>query len=79
VETTKLWIVGQVYDINTTSWVFQGVFDSEEKAIAACRDKTYFVGPATLNESLPHEDFSWVEAYYPLNSDSQAAPRHWRK
>lgn len=37
------------------SWDFQGVFDSEEGAAAACRDYTYSYWPADLNVSLPDE------------------------
>ena len=58
-----LWIVGQV---KSHGWEFQGVFLSKERAIAACRTDQYFIGPATINESLPHERRVWEGAYYPL-------------
>lgn len=48
------------------SWEFQGVFDSESKALAACRDETYFVGYARLNVALPHESSPWPDCWYPL-------------
>jgi len=64
----KLWIVGQIKVVDGVGWwEFQGVFDDESKAAAACRDETYFIGPATLNEERPHETTpqGWVGAYYP--------------
>lgn len=71
-----MWIVGQVtkrgwdfknncWDINA-EWEFNGVFDSEEFAVKACRDENYFVMPAELNVSLPHETVDVEGAYYPL-------------
>lgn len=61
-----LWIVGQYIGIKDGTWGFQGVFDTEGKAIAACRDANYFVAKVILNQSLPHEITEWLEAYYPL-------------
>lgn len=64
----ELWIVGQWKEETTnerTIWEFQGVFDSEELAIAACRTDDYFIAPATLNKPLPHEFVNWVGSYYP--------------
>jgi hypothetical protein len=37
-------------------WAFQGVFDDEKKADAACKDASYFIFPAVLNQELPRED-----------------------
>ena len=54
----KLWIVGQVFE-GGIEWEFQGVFDDFAKAEAACRDGSYFICTATLNESLPHESVPW--------------------
>lgn len=48
------------------SWDFQGVFASRFAAEAACRDCTYFVGPAVMDQALPHDTQSeWPGAYYP--------------
>lgn len=61
-----LWVVGQVFAGPLLSqWAFQGVFDSEEAAIAACRDAHYFIAPAVLNASRPHENEQWDGAYFP--------------
>lgn len=72
--STKLWIVGKTLDESTSAWEFQGVFDTEMEAIVAARADEYFIGPATLNESLPHESDSWPGAYYPRLERSPDAP-----
>lgn len=65
-----LWIVGKANVDAPGEWEFQGVFDSEKKAVAACatqRDGTVdmFVGPAKLNVSVTRRKRSWPGAYYP--------------
>lgn len=40
----EVWIVGR---INKKDYL-EGIFDSEEKAVNACRGKQHFVAPATL-------------------------------
>lgn len=63
----NLWIVGKFrgdYE-DRIAWEFQGVFDSEDAAIEACRDASYFVGPAELNNPLQHETSEWPGCYYP--------------
>jgi hypothetical protein len=60
----KLWICGQANVGN--EWEWQGVFDSEDKAVAACRDKTYFIAEVELNEAQPHESCEFENARYPL-------------
>lgn len=60
----ELWIVGKV--VEGSEWEFDGVFDSEEKAIAACKSENHFIGPATLNKEIPEDCVEWVGAYYPL-------------
>lgn len=64
----KLWIVGQYRSgsIPNVVWDFQGVFDSEEKAVAACVDKNYFIGPIGLNEAVPSEASAWPGSRHPL-------------
>lgn len=46
----------------------QGIFSDETKAVAACRDETYLVGPLPLNLSLPHDPVIWFGAYFPLGT-----------
>jgi len=63
----QLYIVGKYRsgEFPNVVWDFNGVFDSQEKAEAACKDEFYFVGPATLNESLPDQTETWPGCYYP--------------
>jgi hypothetical protein len=59
-----LWIVGKSCGYSDR-WEFQGVFDSEEKAVAACVSDDMFVGPAKLNTPVSLETKEWPGAYYP--------------
>jgi len=66
----KVWIVGKINLENRFEWAFQGVFDSEEKAVEACKDERYFVGPVTMNIDLDDiipgdKNIDWPDAYYP--------------
>lgn len=65
-----VWIVGQAVRGAIPSaigaWVFQGVFDDEHKACAACKGELWFVAPAELNVELPIEAVEWPGLYYPL-------------
>ena len=74
---SKLWLVGQVisgtYDVRDGKWgddycwEANGIFESEELAVAACRTEDYFVMPLELNQSLPHEKVDApFGSYYPL-------------
>lgn len=70
----ELWIVGKYKSgekLNVV-WDFNGVFDTEEKAIEACRDSSYFVAPAILNQSLAGETMNWPNAYYPHSEKSKS-------
>jgi hypothetical protein len=67
-----LWIVGKSVG-GPDSWEFSGVFDAEEKAVAACVTAEMFVGPALLNEVLPIDSEGWTGAYYPLVRAEAAA------
>lgn len=66
----ELFIVGRylAHSETGTEWEFQGVFDSLEKAEAACLDGQYFVGPALLNKAIGPETISWPGCYYPKAS-----------
>lgn len=63
-----VWLCGKVVK-DGDMWNVQGVFTSEELAIAACRDEYYFIGPVVVDESLPDEPVEWPGAYYPLARD----------
>ena len=63
---TTVWVCGKAIEpLERTSWEFQGVFDTEEKAKVACRGDSYFIGPATLNSPLPDSTLKWEGSYYP--------------
>lgn len=72
----NLYIVGRATDSSVSAWEFQGVFDDYGKAVYACRDTTYFVGPAILNESLPHDREAWPGAHYPKDPNETRQPNH---
>lgn len=61
----KLWIVGQLINIGSHDWEFQGIFSSEELAISACYTHMYFVGPVQLDVEFPQKTMDWPGAYYP--------------
>lgn len=69
----KVFIVGRVKNTPASlarTWDFQGVFSSEDAAVQACRDFTYFVGPAEIDVDLPHETIDgWPSAYFPIADD----------
>lgn len=65
----KLWIVGQAIRgaiaSSVGAWIFQGVFDTEDKAVAACKGELWFVAPAELNQELPADPIEWPGLRYP--------------
>ena len=69
----KLWIVGQWVGPSLDHWQFQGVFDEEALAVAACELETYFVAPAQLNVSITRESVDWVGLYYPRLQEKPSA------
>lgn len=64
-EPQTVWIIGKMIDDTLSQWEFQGVFDTEELAIAACVEDRFFVGPAEINTPFPVEPVKWVGAWYP--------------
>lgn len=67
-DEVLLWIVGKVNPENPLEWELQGVFDTEEGAVAACtayQDTNWFVGPVPLNVELLVGTIEWPEMYYP--------------
>ena len=66
----NLWLVGRFISIHDdgTCWEWIGIFDTEWRAVDACQDETYFIGPAKLNESLPYETVDWPGCYYPKSN-----------
>lgn len=66
-----VWIVGKTTNYLTNSWEFQGVFLTEIDAVEACRQESYFVGPAVFGESRPDESVPWEGAYYPMQNGGE--------
>ena len=62
---SAFWIVGKKTGTLPDQWEFQGVFDSELKAVAACQTASYFVAPAILNEVIRDASEHWPGAYFP--------------
>jgi hypothetical protein len=62
-----LWLCGQWRSglSPTCVWDFQGIFDTEEQAVAACCNENCFVAPVELNAVLSEEPTPFPEAYYP--------------
>lgn len=61
-----LWIVGQEKaSAEAWDWEFQGVFESDALAVAACQGPNWFVGPAILNEEIGSETLVWPGIVYP--------------
>lgn len=61
-----MWLVGQVTNEDTLTWDFQGIFDSREKALAACRTRLYFISPVELNINYPHKTVAFTAEEYPF-------------
>lgn len=64
----EVWICGQLtgkWIGRGTPWEFQGVFSDEHNADMACRDETYFIFPALMDATLPHEPVECERARYP--------------
>ncbi len=63
-----LWLCGRYKsgDKGNIAWDFQGIFDSKDKAINACRDYTYFICTVVVNESLPDKTSDMPNFEYPF-------------
>jgi hypothetical protein len=64
----EMWLVGRVFEDTQRQWEFMGIFESKEKAIAACTDwYDFVVGPVLLNERSPEETVEWKESLWPVS------------
>jgi hypothetical protein len=64
-KVTRVYVVHMWRDVQQE---MVGVFDDESKAVAACKDWRYGIGPLTLNEITPEEPTEWPGFYYPIKS-----------
>ena len=64
------WLCGQIRDKfpgkERWIWDLQGVFQTEQMAIKACRTDKYFIFPMELNKIYPDEPSVSPRGYYPL-------------
>lgn len=60
----QLWVCG-LYTGTYGSWEIVGVFSTKQKAIDACENEYYFVGPIILDEDVNQKSQPWPGAYYP--------------
>lgn len=56
-----LWFVGKFIELESR-FEIQGVFSTRDKAVAACREREYFVTPLLLDENLPDQDYVFTIA-----------------
>lgn len=61
------------YETDADPVQVNGIFVTEDEAIAACRLQNDVIGPVRIGEILP-DDGVWPGAYFPLSEDSR-----WRK
>lgn len=63
----KVYLVGKTIKKEESgfTWECGGIFDTEEKAVAACHESNYFVAPLVMNEIAPRETVAFPDAYYP--------------
>jgi hypothetical protein len=54
-----------VFHHNNREAKFQGVFTTEEKAVAACIGSLYCVCPAKLDEKLSEDCYDPLGSYFP--------------
>jgi hypothetical protein len=69
----KLWIVADVKSEDGSVWELLGVFDSSEKAVAACTQWNHCVWSTELNQRMPDETHHAPDAHYPLAGDRLGA------
>jgi len=62
---TNLFVCGKV--TTYPAWELCGVFTTEAKAVAACLDDFYFVGPVEVDKVYTESTVdNWPGHYYPL-------------
>jgi len=59
----NVWLVG-LYKTKS-KMKYMGIFSTEEKAVAACKDFRYWVSGFTIDEELPYESIP-SNGYYPI-------------
>ena len=62
-NNTKVWVVQKW--VKDLEFEFYGVFSTEEKALAICKDETYCIGPVNIDFTCDDERVIWPGLYYP--------------
>jgi len=74
----ELWLVqqfvGGYWSEREQNWVdcvyeFQGIFDSREKAVAACLNERYLINKVSLNKPSPDEKVFFPDTEFPLRKE----------
>lgn len=77
-----VWLVEQfvkgIWDERKQEWsdcVYEvtGIFDAEQGAIDACRDKNYVISPIAMNVQSPEESVIIPGSYYPKAEGGSAS------
>jgi len=66
----NLYLVGRIFEDDR--WEVVGVFSSQEKAEAECREYNYMVGPLVLDHANHEDHIVWPGAYFPSQKASVA-------
>lgn len=72
----EVWVCGKHRSgkVHHVIWDLQGVFSTEALAIAACKDDTYFIGPAGVDKVLLDATEDWPGCYYPTDISPDRKP-----
>lgn len=63
------YLVGEVLDYEKDSWLFQGIYSTEEKADAKCVTDDFFLARVELDFDEPREPKQFDYAYYPRHDE----------
>ena len=61
----NVWIVGQLRPELDHRWELCGIWTEKEKAVAACRDGSYFIGKVPVDTPFPEESTVLPEFEFP--------------
>jgi len=61
--------VGEVLDYEKDSWLYQGIYSTEEKANAKCVTDDFFLARVELDFDEPREPKPFDYAYYPRHDE----------
>ena len=60
-------MVGELLDVDTNSWIFQGVYSNQDVAISKCVKDNFFVSRIEIDFDEPTEMLERKDdTYYPL-------------